>query len=474
MASSDGSNDLHVRVVSRRLVKASDSSIRPHVLAVSNLDLIPQSMPVSMFCIYPRPPTGDFNAVVAAFQAGLPSLLNNFFPFAGRIATNPSSGLPEFHCDNQGAELLVGEASVALASLDYGTVTASVRRVQQPYADDVALSVQLVSFACGGFAVAWCTHHVLVDGKSLSLLVSAWSELARTGTLAAGSLPNHDRSMFRPRAPPSYSDSFNTAFTPVDAERQVNVLTAEQSFVERLYYIEASDIARLREAANRDDERATRFQAVSAYLWKALAGVVGAADAHCRMEWWVDGRQRLKKLDPELHGSMRNYIGNVTTFAIREASVDEVQRMALPDVAATVREAITAPAYDELFQELVDWVEDHKTGRRYVETASLGLGSPTVSVSAFTSFPLDTDFGFGSAAMAMPTTTSKVRLCGGFVQMAARPGGGGSWIASAFLWPRLAAALESDEPCVFKPVTAEYLGFLDLLHKSGTVGSHGE
>ncbi|PAN31512.1 hypothetical protein PAHAL_5G424000 [Panicum hallii] len=460
MAGVNGSYDLHVRVVSRRLVKASDSSIKPHVLAVSNLDLIPQTIQTSMFCIYPRPPNGDFNAVVETFEAGLPSFLNHFFPFAGRIATNPSSGLPEFHCNNRGAELVVGEAGVALASLDYGTMTASARRVQQPYGEGMALSVQLVSFACGGFAVAWCTNHVLVDGSALSMLVSAWSELARSGTLSAASRPNHDRSVFRPRATPSYSASLNKAFTPLDAERQVNVLTAEQSSVERLYYIEASDVARLREAASWDDggERATRFRAVSAYLWKALAGVVGAADARCRMQWWVDGRRRLTE-PPELRAAMRSYIGNVTTSAIREAGVDDVRRMALPDVAAMVGEATAAPVYDEHFQELVDWVEEHKADR-YVETASLGLGSPTLSVTAFTSFPVDTDFGLGHAAMAMPTTSPTARLCSGYVQITARPDGDGSWIASAFLWPRLAAALESDEPCVFKPLTAEYLGLL--------------
>ncbi|CAO2203112.1 unnamed protein product [Urochloa humidicola] len=462
MAGVNGSNDdLQVRVVSRRLVRASDSSIKPRVLAVSNLDLLPLTMQTSMFCIYPRPPAGDFNAVVAAFKAGLPSFLNHFFPFAGRIATNLSSGLPEFHCNNQGAELVVGEAVVALASLDYGTMTASVRRVQQPYAQDMALSVQVVSFACGGFAVAWCTNHVLVDGSGLSMLVSAWSELARSGTtLPAGSRPNHDRSVFRPRATPSYSDSLDKAFTPLHGERQVNALTAQQSFVERLYYIEASDVSRLREEASRDDgERATRVQAVSAYLWKALAGVVGTADDHCRMGWWVDGRRRLSATE-ELRAAMRNYLGNVTTFTVREARVQEIQKMPLPEVAAMVRETVAAPAYEEHFQELVDWVEEHKADR-YVETASLGLGSPTVNVTAFTSFPLDTDFGFGSAAMAMPTTTlTTVRLCGGFVQMTARPGGDGSWIASAVLWPRLAAALESDEQCVFKPVTAEYLGLL--------------
>ncbi|EAY73389.1 hypothetical protein OsI_01271 [Oryza sativa Indica Group] len=437
MASCINGGELHVRVVHRRLVKASDESIRPHVLAVSNLDLIPRTIQVSMFCIYPKPSTGgDFHDVVAAFAAGLPSLLNHFFPLAGRIVSNPCSGLPEIHCHNQGAELVVGEADVALASLDYGGVV----RLR-------------------GFTVAWGTNHVVVDGSALSMLVSAWSELARSGTLAAGARPNHDRSVFRPRSPPSYGASLDEAFTPLDGARQVNVLTSDESFVGvRLYYIEAADIARLREQA-----RATRVQAVSAYLWKALAAVVGSRDARCRMVWWVDGRRRLTlSSSPELRAAMRSYVGNVTTFAVAEATVEEIQRKPLAEVASMARDAIAAPAYGEHFQELVDWVEEHKAGKqRYIDTASVGLGSPAVSVTAFASFEVDTDFGHGHAAMALPTSSSSARLCTGFVQIAARPGGGdGSWIASALLWPRLAAALESDERLgrIFKPVTAEYLG----------------
>jgi hypothetical protein len=50
----------------------------------------------------------------------------------------------------------------------------------------------------------------------------------------------------------------------LEPQHQINVLTADQSFVRRLYYIDASDIARLREAASRDaGQRATRVQAVS-------------------------------------------------------------------------------------------------------------------------------------------------------------------------------------------------------------------
>ncbi|KAL6627655.1 hypothetical protein ACP70R_031381 [Stipagrostis hirtigluma subsp. patula] len=465
MATVNGcSDDLHVGVVSRRLVKASDPSIQPHVLALSNLDFLGRPVRISMFCVYPKPQAGDFAAVVAAFEAGLPSLLNHFFPLAGRLSINPSSGFPEpeVHCGNQGAELVVGEAGVPLACLDYGAAGAAARAIRQPYDAELALSVQVVSFACGGFTVAWCSSHALMDGGALSLLVRAWSELARSGTLAVGSTPRHDRSLLRPRSPPSYGAALQDQFMPLHAERhKVNVLTLEENrFVERLYYIEASDVARLRGAASLDDgggQRATRVQAVSAYLWKALAGVVGTADTHCRLRWVVDGRVRITA--PELRAAMRSYAGNFMTSVVGEASVQEVLRMPLPDVAAMARAAIMAPAYDEHFRELVDWVEEHKA-ERYINKATLGVGSPVVGITAFASFPIDTDFGFGHAAMAMPTSTAAgVRYYSGFVQIFSRPGDDdGSLFVNTVVWPRLAAALESDERRIFKPVTADYLG----------------
>ncbi|KAF8661583.1 hypothetical protein HU200_057005 [Digitaria exilis] len=443
-------------------MKASDTSIEPHVLAVSNLDLLPQSMQTSLFCIYARPPpstTGNFKTAVAIFASRLPTFLNHFFPLAGRIAFNPRSGLPEVHCSNQGAELVVGDASVTLASLDYGQITSTLRQFQLPYDMDVALSVQLVSFTCGGFTVAWCTNHVLMDASSMILLVNSWSEHARSGALPAGVRPNHDRSLlFRPRAAPSYSASLDEAFTPLDKRHQVNVLTTQQSMVERLYYVDASAMARLRDAASHGGgARATRIQAISAYLWKALAGVVGEADECCRMGWWVDGRSRLTT--PKVSDALTNYIGNVIAFVVREERVQELVRMPLADVAAMVREAIAAPAYDEHFQELVDWVEEHKN-KRYIDTASIGLGSPALRITAAGAAWFDTDFfGLGQqATLATVTATLVARLCAGFVRLGPRPTGDGSWIANAFIWPRLAAVLESDEPRVFKDVTAEYLG----------------
>jgi hypothetical protein len=154
---------------------------------------------------------------------------------------------------------------------------------------------------------------------------------------------------------------------------------------------------------------------------------------------------------------MRNYFGNILAFVGEEASVQEILRMPLPDVAAMGREAIKAPAYDERIQELVDWVEEHKA-KRHILSASIGLGSPTLILTALTSFRIDMDFGFGHAVMAVPTSVRTVRLCSGVLQITERPGDNRPWIVSAFIWPQLAPALESNEPRVFKPLTADQLG----------------
>lgn len=456
----DSSSDATIRVVSRRLVKASDPSIQPHVVPLSNLDLYVGNVQVAILCLYPKlPAAGDFAAVVATFESFLPALLNEFYPFAGRIGTNPCSGLPELLCHNQGAELVVGEVGVALGSLDFGLADKSLKKIMLPYAEDFTFSVQLLSFACGSFSVLWATNHLVGDGHDNIKFLRMWSELARTGKIVADGdgKPSHDRSVFSPRNPPSYRASLAADLTTFDQHRLVNVLTAHDSFVDRLYYIEAGDIARLREMASTKLQRSSRVQAVSAYLWKVLAGVVAASrvpEERCRMGWWVSARRRLRS--PELASAMRNYFGNVTTYAYGDATVEEVQRKSLAEVAAMARDPVASVNYDEYIQDLVDFVEVHK-GQGLMETAVVGLGSPTLSQSVFDSFPLDTDFGFGQAALAMPISDF-ANLCSAYLSISARPAGDGSWLVSAYIWPRLAAALEADDQRIFKPLTAEYLG----------------
>ncbi|GJN40459.1 hypothetical protein PR202_gb29674 [Eleusine coracana subsp. coracana] len=465
---------VHVRVLSRRLVKASEfhNKSHPEVVTVSNLDLIPNMYQASLLCIYPKPPTGaaDFDAIVGTFETHLPSFLNHFITMTGRVVMNPSSGLPEVHCLNQGTELVVGEAGVPLKSLDFSLAEESTKRILLPFDEDVPLSVQVVSFTCGGFSVSWSCNNLVVDGHSVAKLARMWSEFARSsGTKTFTEPPtSYDRSIFRPREPPTYSDALNEMFTPYDHRHLVNVLTAEDSFVDKLYYVEAQDLERLRAmaASNGGEEgqqqRVSRVQAFSAYLWKSMAALVAASKrvskdddtGFCRMGYWVDARFRVKS--PKLQAAMRNYVGNAVPYVAGEAAAGTLLNKPLAEVAAMVREIITGVDYDERVQEMVDWVEVHKP-QKVVESASIGLGNPTISQTVWASFPLDSDFGFGHASIAMPTWASE-RLCSGNVIVTTHPGGNGSWLVSAYLWPRLADALEADHLRIFKPLTADYLG----------------
>ncbi|KAL6623363.1 hypothetical protein ACP70R_033242 [Stipagrostis hirtigluma subsp. patula] len=417
-------------------------------------------------CVYPKPVAGDFQDVVAAFETHMPSFLNYFFPMAGRIVFNPSTGLPDqLHCFNQGMELVVGEVNVELCSLDWGLSEESLKKIYLPYAEELPLSVQVLSFACGGFAVVWASNNLVGDGNVGVMLVRMWSELVRTGTISEDA-PNHDRSLLgRPRDPPAYGAEVAGMFKPWDHEHEVNALTALDSSIERLYYVEERDLERLRAAASANldgEEPATRVQAFSAYLWKVLAGLVDAsprlpeADKRCRLLWWVDGRRRMSS--PELRSALRSYAGNVTSYVAAEADAGKVLREPLAEVAATVREAINGRDYDALYQEMIDWVEVHKHEGRFIEATNIGLGSPTVAMTMWSSFPTDTDFGFGQASLVLPVDFNYGRMCSGLLCIAVRPGDSGSWILSADVWPSLAAALEADEQRIFKPLTAEYLG----------------
>jgi hypothetical protein len=179
------------------------------------------------------------------------------------------------------------------------------------------------------------------------------------------------------------------------------------------------------------------------------------------MGWWVNGRRFVATASPEHRSAMDTYVGNVTSFAVREEGVDEIRRAPSLEVASMVREGIVPTANEEHFQELVDWLEEHKD-RRYLEAATVGLGSPTVTVTWMASFRPDTDFGFGKAKLAM---LGKLALreavlsvpCGSReprrrqvsvhqrvpLPLAEASGGVG----------------ESSDDHIFKPVTAEYLGF---------------
>lgn len=462
-----------VQVTARTLVRASDPPPGfPAVLPVSNLDLILGSFDVSLIVVYPAPARG-FAAVAAAVRAALPAFLSRFFPFAGRVVADAATGIPEVACDNAGAELVLADAGVALADVDFADADRSLGTIQLPYEQGIALSLQLVRFKCGGFSMSWGTNHLLVDGHGLTVLPTAWAEMLRTGRLSWE--PHHDRrSLFRPRSPPRHGASLDAEFTRYAPGSLVNPLLAA-ALVRRNYVVGADDLDRLRAAASTASRRATRLEALSAHVWKLLAAATHGSDARCRLAWLVDGRRRLDpaKYDPTLVSS---YLGNVVTYASRESPVEAITSSPLADVAAMAGAAIGEVFRQERYEELVDWMElrkaaAFKNGEKWTETVGIGTGSPAVVVSAFVPFRVDGDFGFGSPALVMPWVRPG-RLGSAAMTVARSPREDGSWVVSARLWPRLADAIEADPDAVLKPATAARLGLARRAPAAADVARH--
>jgi hypothetical protein len=450
---------LDVVVASRALVPASDPPPGfPAVIQVSNLDLIFGSFHVHFITVYPAPAAG-LPAVAAAVRAALPAFLSLFFPFAGRVVTEPSTGIPEVACSNAGAELVVADAAAALAEVDFADAGRSLGAIAVPFAQDLALSLQLVRFACGGFSLSWGSNHLLVDGHGATAMCNAWDELLRTGGLSWE--PHHERaSLFWPRSPPRFGPSLDAEFTRYAPAGLPNTLLTA-TLVRRNYVVSAADVARLRAAASTPARRATRLEALSAHVWKLLAAAVGGSDTHCRMAWPVDGRARL---DPAKYDkdALSRYLGNVVTYASREEAVAAVSSASLAEVAAMAGAAIAEVFRSERFEELVDWMEARKgvfrDGGKWTEAVGVGTGSPALLLSAFASFRVEGDFGFGRPRLMVPWLRPG-RLGSAAMAVTRSPGGDGAWVVTARLWPRLADAVEADPEALFRPATAARLGF---------------
>ncbi|KAM5573782.1 coniferyl alcohol acyltransferase [Rosa sericea] len=455
--------EFEVNFTRKFIVKASNPLVKPHILTLSNLDLLSGRFPVTYFYFYPSKPDANMNTT-ESLKSSLAKTLNCYYPFAGRIVLNPNTNEPEIMCDNSGALVLEAQANIPLNTLNFYDLDQSLRGNKLvSIHPDFPLQIQVTYYTCGGVSITFTFDHALGDASSFGKFLLSWSEMARNKPISC--VPDHQRNLrISARNPPRYHSSLDQSFVKCTMEEIMNIPTPK-TLVKRLYFIDNSSINQLQSQACRSGKKRTKIEAVSAYVWKTMVKAnIGTSTnkthtAMCKMGWLVDGRSRLHKRDhndQNPNSNMSNYIGNVLSLAFGEASVNDLKKGSISDVANMVHEAISKVTNEEHFLDLIDWIECHRPGLMLSKIVlGQGGGVPALVLSSGRMFPVaELDFGFGSPVLGTVCSTIE-RI--GVAYMNQRPGakGDGSWTVSCILWPELAAALESDS--IFQPMTAGHL-----------------
>ncbi|CAN4079858.1 unnamed protein product [Withania somnifera] len=446
--------DYTVSFITKSVVKANGPIPEPHVLTVSNLDLLSGRFPVTYVYVYHKARHNDSSAAIThQLRKSLANCLTHFYPFAGRIISNSETNEPEIVCDNTGALFLEAQASTCLKELDFYNLNDCVEGKLVPTGQEFPVQVQLTNYKCGGIFITFTFDHALGDASSFSKFLLMWSETARRKPLSFS--PDHRRCLLRARNPPIYNPSFDESFISCSLHDIHNISTP-RPLLKRLYFIDASSIDRLQKLASTDGTRRTKIEAFSAYIWKIMVKAIDRGYKKCKMGWLVDGRTRICSNNENV---MENYIGNALSIAVGEASISEIEQASISDVANNVNNVISKVTKTAAhFFDLIDWIELHKPGLMLSKIV-LGQGGPAIVVSSGRRFPVtEVDFGFGSPVLGTVYSTIK-KLGVGYINQ--RPGakGDGSWTVSAILWPEMIEALESATDHVFEPITSNHLYF---------------
>ncbi|KAG6635919.1 coniferyl alcohol acyltransferase [Carya illinoinensis] len=439
-----------VNFTGKSIVRAANPLPGPHILTLSNLDLLSGRFPVTYFYFYRKPLVSNFTpTIVDILKSSLSETLNNFYPFAGRIVQNPTTGEPEIICDNNGALVVEAEANIRLKDINFYNLNQTLEGKLVSINPNFPLQIQVTTYTCEGISITFTFDHALGDASAFGKFLVSWSEISQKKPISC--IPDHSRNL-RARFPPTYHPSLDQTFVKCTMEEITNIPTTRIR-LKRLYHIDASSINTLQKLACVGGNKRTKIEAFSAYVWKVMVNTIDKSQhSKCKMGWLVDGRARMCKNGDK--NFMSNYVGNVLSVAFAEADVIKIEQSSICDVAHNVHEAISKVTNQNHFLDLIDWIECNRPGLM-LSRVVLGRGGPALVLSSGRRFPVaEVDFGFGSPVLGTVCSTIE-RIGVAYLNQRPSARDDGSWTVSAILWPELAAAFESDS--IFQPMSASHL-----------------
>ncbi|RYR52581.1 hypothetical protein Ahy_A06g027475 isoform D [Arachis hypogaea] len=341
----------------------------------------------------PREPSMEGKDPVRIIRDALSRTLVFYYPFAGRIREGHGRKLM-VDCTEEGVLFIEADADVTLDQLR-GSLQPPFPCSQEllynvPGSDGIVncplLLIQVTRFKCGGFIFAIRVNHTMVDGTGLVQFVSALTEMAQ-GAHQPSILPVWQRELLLARDPPQITCNHREYEQLPNTKEGTIISYDENDMVQRSFFFGPTEIAFLRRLVPRHLGQCTRFELITACLWRCRTKALQLApEDDVRMMCIVNARARFNPNIP------LGYYGNAFAYPAAVASVRKLCENPFGYAVELIKK-VKAEVTEEYVRSVADLMV---TKERPLFTT---VGS--CIVSNLTRFGLkEADFGWGKALYA--------------------------------------------------------------------------
>ena len=227
--------------------------------------------------------------------------------------------------------------------------------------------------------------------------MKSWAEISRGSQVSL--LPDHNRSVIKPRNPPSDHNPWpipSSQANPQELSTGQQQQKGESSKVEvKVVEFTKDDIDKIKQAVlegTTGEPRLSTVDCVSAYLWRTIIVARELPETDLVRSWTlVEGRKSLS-LPP-------GYCGNVLLSSFAESTVGNILHNPLSHAAKLIHGRVKETQDKQSFLDYIDWMELNK---RLVYPGSMYGFDHESGFSWETRLPFyELDFGFGVPVCSM-------------------------------------------------------------------------
>ncbi|OMO63902.1 Transferase [Corchorus olitorius] len=373
---------MEVQIISRETIKPSSPTpfhLRTHKLSLLDDLAPPVTIPLLLFYSATHVNPSKTNLQL---KQSLSKTLTHIYTFAGCLVHDSPTIID---CNDEGATFIEAQVAINMSVILQEAEFGQLLQLLPPCEENNNLGIQVNYFACGGMAICVCVSHAVADASAVAAFLQSWAAVACgiNNNIADYKVIFDCSSVFPPR---DLSGLWK-------ALEETQDLIFRQDVVTKRFLFDGSKISLLRDEISKLCPISpsslyfpTRFEAVSALLWKAMLDSVSEND---QSSVYIGTSVNLRKRRnlPFLN----RCVGNVSEFTMTELLTEEEKNLSY--LAMKIHDSI-AKVDDEHVKKL------HEDGEylKIIETAMKGFGKQWMfSFSSWCRFPFyETDFGWGN------------------------------------------------------------------------------